>query len=106
MPTKEPALSEIEISNGILAPEQGAQEKVSFTGTSGQSAAFKTDIITVFATQNCWLLFGSSPTAASDDGNSTYLPSGVMRAYRVKRGHKLAVIRDASSGDLHINGGA
>ena len=55
MPNREPSLDEIAIFNGILTPEESAQQKVSFTDTSGQSAAFKTDIITVFATENCWL---------------------------------------------------
>jgi len=106
MPNREPSLDEIAIFNGILTPEENAQQKVSFTDASSQSAAFKTDIITLFCTENCWVRFGSSPTAAADDGSSTYLPSTLMRAYRVKRGDKLAVIRDTSSGDLHINGGA
>ena len=106
MPNKEPSLDEIAIFNGILTPEQGAQQKVSFTDTAAQSAAFKTDMITIFCTEDAWLTFGSDPTAAANNGNATFLPASLMRSYRTKRGDKLSVIRDTTSGDLHINGGA
>ena len=106
MTNREPSLDEIAIYNGILTPKAGAQQKVSFTDTSGQSSAFKTDMITVYATEDCWLRFAANPTAAANDGNSTFLPATLMRSYRVKRGDKLAVVRNTSNGDLHINGGA
>lgn len=104
--SKEPSLDEIAIYNGILTPAENAQQRIAFTGTSGQSAAFITDIITVYATEDCWLRFGSDPTAVANDGDSTFLPATIMRSYRVKRGDKLAVIRDSASGNLHIAGGA
>ena len=94
------------VYNGILRPVEGAQQKVAFTDISAQSAVFKTDIVTLFATQNCWVRFGSNPTAAANDGNSVYLAAFFYHAFSCVPGEKLAVIRDSANGDLHIAGGA
>jgi len=106
MTNREMSLDEAAIANGILTPIAGAQQRVAFTGTSAQSSAFTTNIITVYATQDCWIRFGSAPAAVANDGDATYLPSGFMRVYRVKIDDKLAIIRDATSGNLYIAGGA
>ena len=100
------ALDSAAIDNGTITPERGAQQTVSFTDTSAQASAFKTDIITCYSTQDVWIDFGSNPTAVADDGNSVFQPLGFMRVYRVKRGDKLAAIRNSNDGTLYINGGA
>ena len=77
-------------------------QKVSFTGTSAQSSAVDCTMIGLFATQDCWIVFGSNPTAASNNGSCRFLPGGIQFHFRIKDGDKIAVIQDSASGDLHI----
>lgn len=82
----------------------GTSQKISFTGTSQQSAAVSTDTnaIELFATKDCWLTFGANPTATASPGGSFFLAGGLFKTYGITPGHKIAVIRNSDSGDLHI----
>lgn len=90
------------------ALKPGASQKISFTGTSSQSAFLdgNTKMIRVFPTKDCWIVFGVSPTAAPNDGSSCFLPGGIIQFLVAPGGYKIAVIRDSSNGDLHIVEGA
>lgn len=83
----------------------GANQKVSFTGTSAQATnavAVTCTVVLLYATQNCWIKFAANPTAVANDGASVYLAAGERLALGIEPGHKIAVIRDTTSGDLHI----
>lgn len=81
-------------------------QKVAFTGTSAQSAAFQssTQVIQVVATAACFLAFGSSPTAVAD--TSLYLPPNVPMFIGVSGGMKVAAIQSVGAGNLFITEGA
>ena len=104
--SKPRSVDEIALWNGIITPIKLAQQKITVTGTAALSEAFKTQVATIYASQDCWLTFGSSPTAAVNDGNSCFHPAGFIKAYRTEIGEKLSVIRDTTNGVLHIQGGA
>ena len=86
----------------------GVSQKVSYTGTAAQSAAFgaNTYIAQFYATTDCWILFGANPTATASAGTSEFLPGGMVMYYGVTPGQKVSAIRDTTSGDLHIIEGA
>jgi hypothetical protein len=51
---------------------------------------------------NCWVAFGTSPTAAAADG-SIYIAAGQPEYFRVSPGQKVAVIQDgAATGNLSV----
>ena len=95
-----------EIMNSIVDPSN-TQQKVSFTGTSAQSATFQEKVrtIVVYATEDCWIKVGVNPTAAADDGSSVFIPASNYRPFIVEDSHKVAVIQDSAGGDLHITEG-
>lgn len=87
----------------------GVCQKVSFTGASTQSAATTTGaaglgtiMVELFATEDCWIKIGSDPTAVANNGSSFFMGAGLFKTYGIIPGHKIAVIRDTTSGDLHI----
>lgn len=82
----------------------GSSQKVSFTGTSAQSSALGgyTKIVRLFATEDCWIKMGTDPTAAASAATSTFVPGGIIQYFVTKPGDKIAVIRDTTSGSLHI----
>lgn len=94
-------------ANYFQAIVPGVSQKLTFTGTSQQSAAFQdtTTIIRVFVTQDAWVVTGSNPTAAADDGSSMFLPGGTWEYIGVEPGDKIAVILDSVGGDMHITEG-
>ena len=90
----------------ILAVNPGVSQKVSFTATSAQATtAVVSTIVYLLSTQACWVVFGTNPTAAANDGASFFLAANQWRPYAITVGHKIAVIRDATNGDLHITEG-
>lgn len=86
----------------------GVTQKVSFTGTASQSSAFTSStnpgggVVLLFATTDCWVKFGADPTATASAGTSAFIPAGIDRYFHYKNGEKISVIRNATSGDLHI----
>ena len=102
----------------------GKTHIIAFTNSSIQSNAFEirsssedisadhTTILRLFATQDCWLNFGSNPTAVANSagapGNkddSYFLPGGFIDFIGVRPGEKLAVIRNSANGNLYITEG-
>lgn len=82
---------------------------VSYTGTSSQSSTLNanTSMVWLFSTTDCWINFGTDPTAVAGSGGTSFkLRGGIYRAYAVtKQSTKIAVIRDATSGELDIHEG-
>lgn len=83
---------------------KGTCQTISFTGSSQASnatGAFVT-IVRVFATKDCFLNFGSAPTAASTD---MFLPAGIIEYFGMIPGEKIAAIRSSDNGTLYITEG-
>jgi len=76
-------------------------QKLTVTSSSTQSAAFgeSVSVVRLFSTKDCYVKFGSTPTATSSD---IFLPGGIIQFFGVVPGEKLAVIRDTADGVLHI----
>lgn len=100
----------------IQAARPAITQNVSIGSASTQSAAFaagpssygygqaftqKTQHVRVTSTTNCWISFGSSPTAAMAS-NSIYLPANSAEYFYVLPGEKIAVIQDTAAGTLNI----
>lgn len=85
-------------------------ETKAVSGTSAQSAAIGTagaapgtDVtVRLVATTDCWLAFGTNPTAVADAADAIFLPSGVVEYMDVVAGSKIAVIQNSGSGKLNI----
>lgn len=88
--------------NAIQANGQGLVQNVSYTGTAGQSAAVGTGttLVRLCASTLCWYLLGANPTATTSNGSR--LPADAVDFVKIQPGHKISVIRDASSGSLNI----
>jgi len=72
-------------------------------GTVNTNVQSFTQHIRVVATTNCWISFGTNPTAAtSGAGGSILIPAYTPEYFFVNKGEKLAVIQDAASGTLNI----
>lgn len=86
----------------------GACQRVAISASSTQSSAVAVSchIIELFATKDCWVKLGANPTAAVNDGTSMFLGAGLFKYFGIQSGHKIAVIRDAADGYLHIIEGA
>ncbi len=80
-----------------------ASEAVSFNGTSAQSAVMPDHCFEVrlVATEDCFVEFGSNPTAAA---NTSMLISGDKgeRYFHIHPGEKVAVIEGSTGGTLYI----
>jgi hypothetical protein len=81
----------------------GASQKLSFTNVSAQNGtAFdaKTTLLRLFCDVDCYVKRGTNPTAAAAD--SHFVASGIIEFIGIKRGEKIAAIRDIASGTLYI----
>jgi|TARA_E500000318_G_scaffold30931_1_gene30668 hypothetical protein len=76
-------------------------EKLSYTGTADQSAAFASGIhhIRIVATSDCHYAIGANPTATAND---TYLPADTVEKIRVNQGEKISVVQNSAGGDAFI----
>ena len=87
---------------------------ITFDGTSDQSAKLDPDTqaITMFATQDCWVLVGTNPTAAPPGAENTrvasvFVPAAAFIDMAVPAGtdttrQMVAAIQDATGGNLYI----
>lgn len=87
----------------VPAFRQGTVQNVSFDG-SVQSSAFSDNprrfVVMLQPDEDCYVLFGSSPTATSSNG--TRLPSGSITFWEVIAEEKVAAIKDSTAGTLNI----
>ena len=89
----------------------GVSQKLTIGSSSVQSAAFQTvnalgratTWIRFITTSNCWISFGTNPTATALPPNSFYFPTGLCDYHGVPPGAThLAVIQDSAAGVLHL----
>lgn len=73
---------------------------VAISGTSAASAAFATSEIQIVSTTNCWLSFGTAPTAVASTDANQYLPANTIWTIKWTPGEKVAVIQDTAAGYL------
>jgi hypothetical protein len=80
----------------------GTMQAVSFDGSvaTGNAVATTTKVVRLCATQDCYVLFGASPTAAAN--TSILLPKGVVEYVEITGGHKVAAIKVATAGILNV----
>jgi hypothetical protein len=63
-------------------------------------------ILRLFATTDCFIAFGATPTAVVEGVASIFLPGGVVEYFEREEGETLAVISsNASTGKLYITEG-
>jgi hypothetical protein len=86
----------------VITP--GTYQKVTTSGTSAQSSATQgtTTIVQLYADQDCYVAFGSNPTATT---STMFLPLGQILYVGVTPGHKIAVIQSTTAGTLFITEG-
>lgn len=80
----------------------GFPQKVTISGSSDRSGAFQAgcSVIRFFPTVDCYVAFGASPTATTDD---IFCPGGIIQYFGVNPSDEIAVIQaGADSGILHI----
>lgn len=104
--TSRPALSTSPIG---FVPFQcivpGVSQTIALTSSSVQSSAFAatTSIIRLFATKDCFLIFGANPTATTA---GVFIPGGIIQFLGVVPGQKLAAIESIADGSLYVTEGA
>lgn len=87
----------------------GASQRVAVAATSTVSLAVAdaTSIVELFATADCWVVFGAhpgdSPVAVANDGTSMFFGQGLFKYYGIQPDAKVAVIASGTAtGFLHI----
>lgn len=76
-------------------------EKKAYTDTHGQTGAFTTDLVLVESNTDCFIKFGSSPTA-SDGSGSIPLAAYTPTTYGFVSGEKVSAVRVATSGAIYV----
>ena len=79
-----------------------SNDVVAVSGTSAQSAAMTTYEIMLVSTTNCWLKFGTNPTAVASTDANQYLPANALVTIKWIPGDKVAVIQDTAAGYLTV----
>lgn len=86
----------------------GVSSVLTVNATSAASGDFTAGvtILRLFSTVDCWIAFGSAPTAVAEAAGSMFLPAGIVEYFERKEGEKLAVIQSSTTGKLYITEGA
>lgn len=87
----------------------GVNQVLNVNGTSNQSALPQSgvSIIRLFSTVDCWISFGTNPTAAAESAGSMFLPGGIIEYFEIRADEKLAVIQNGTgTGKLYLTEGA
>ena len=92
-------------SAGFQAIIPGTCQKISFDSSTACTNPLKdtTKIVRLISDQNCYVAFGSSPTATS---SSMYLAAGIPEYFGVTPGDKIAALKVSTAGILYITEGA
>lgn len=91
--------------HAVQALKQSTNKVVAISGTSAQSAAFgaNTTVVRLATTTDCWVLFGSNPTAvAATNAGGSFMGAGSVEYWRVDPATKVAVIQDSAAGNLSV----
>lgn len=90
----------------VTRPLPTSTQAVSIDATSAQSDAVESNIVSLCATVDCFIEFGSDPTAAAPVDTETkggeFLPAKTIIVRRIIPGEKVAVIQADGSGVLYI----
>lgn len=98
------------LGNGMQTFETimpGTSQKLAISASSVQSAPVgpNTTVLRLFATNDCYILIGSNPTALAD-GTCMFIPGGIVDFCGILPGQILAVIQFAQNGYFFMTEGA
>jgi hypothetical protein len=89
-----------------IFPTVDTVQVVAVGATSAQSASLNSASValSLCANTNCWVQFGSNPTAAAHTAPAFYLPAGTERRFCIDKNavSKIAVIQDSAAGYLSL----
>ena len=88
-----------------VAPSQSLTFNDEILAADGSISQYRTTLLCVFATEDCWITVGANPVAVpggTTKGASFFLPGGIKDFIGVEPGQKLSVVRDTADGRLHI----
>lgn len=86
---------------GTRSYTDASGQHLAFTGTSAQSSAITATEVTISASKDCYVAFGSNPTASAGAG-SMFLAAGALWTRRITSGWKIAAIQSSEAGALSI----
>ena len=86
----------------IDATGSATNQSVTIGTSSAQSAAFAatTKVVRLSSNNNCFLAFGSNPTATT---SSTYLAANTDEVFKIDGGMKIAAIVATGTANLYID---
>ena len=98
-------MSSVPVMQGNIIPVPGypqSSQTVSYTASSvqtGTAFATTTRLVRIRATTDCFVAFGSNPTATT---SSHFLAASETQDFGVTPGDKVAAIRSSVSGTLYV----
>jgi len=86
----------------------GACQVLTVNAVSAQGALPQANvsIVRLFSTVDCWIAFGTNPTAVAEGSSSMFLPGGIVEYFEIRSDERLAVIGNGVTGKLYITEGA
>lgn len=90
------------MSDNTRKIDVASNDVVAVSGASAQSAAIATREVMLVSTTNCWLKFGTNPTAVANTDANQYLPANVVWTIKWQPADKVAVIQDSAAGYLVV----
>lgn len=86
----------------------GTSQVLTVNASSVQSALPQSgvSIVRLFSTVDCWVAFGTNPTAVAESSGSMFLPGGIVEYFEIRADEKLAVISNGTNGKLYITEGS
>lgn len=96
-----PVLAIDDFGERIQALRPGAAQTIPIGSATQSSGTFGVAVLRLVATSPCFIAFGTAPFADAAGGH--YLPQGAPEYFRTAAGDRVAVIRAADDGLLHIS---
>ncbi|WP_455176241.1 hypothetical protein [Azospirillum largimobile] len=96
-----PVLAIDDFGERIQALRPAAAHTVLIGAATQSSQPFGVVVLRLVATSPCFVAFGAAPSADVLTGH--YLPQGVPEYFRAAAGDRIAVVRAAEDGLLHIS---
>lgn len=78
----------------------GPQSVSVSTGAASCTTSFTYEVVRLTSTVDCFIVFGTSPTATTSDH---FLKADIVYDFRVSPGDKVSVIRSDTDGTLYIS---
>lgn len=82
-----------------ITPKKAVQSVSYDSSTQSSTLGATTKVVRLVSTTDCYVAFGSNPTATSSD---LLLVAGVVEFFRVDPGSKIAALKVATAGLLSI----